>query len=332
MKTVLVIGGGAIGCITAFKLVQRGYQVTIVDKGEIGQESSRAGGGILLPLLPWNYREEVNQLAFSGIAQHPALYQELLTQTGIDPEYYVCGMEVLPPFDRETALTWCAQHGVDAEMKSSTLGESLWLPQVAQIRPPRLMRALRAWLFKHGVRIIEHTEVQAPTAMGEVIWQTTAGELLPAEMTVVTTGAWAGRFLQDIYPAPIKPIRGQILQYQLTEQAFPHIYYQDGFYIIPRKDGVVIAGSTLEDVGFDKNITEEAREALKRKSEAIVPQLKNQLIIKHWCGLRPGSPDNIPLMMRHPDIANLYFNVGHFRYGVTMAPESAERLVQLMDA
>jgi len=107
--------------------------------------------------------------------------------------------------------------------------------------------------------------------------------------------------------------------------------YKNGFYMIPRQDGYLLAGSTLEDVGFDASTTETVRDEIAAKAEAIMPALKGQPIIKHWSGLRPGTPDNLPTISAHPDIQNLFLNTGHFRYGLTMAPASAKLVVDIME-
>jgi glycine oxidase len=119
------------------------------------------------------------------------------------------------------------------------------------------------------------------------------------------------------------------LLYQPKEN-LKQIVYQDGFYMIPRGDGYLLAGSTLEDVGFDTSTTETVRDELARKAESIMPSLKGMPIIKHWSGLRPGTPENMPTISAHPDIQNLYLNTGHFRYGLTMAPASARLVADLI--
>jgi len=106
---------------------------------------------------------------------------------------------------------------------------------------------------------------------------------------------------------------------------------QGDLYFIPRRDGHLLVGSTLEDVGFDKSTTEEARAMLLQRAAVLLPALRDMPVVKHWAGLRPGSPGNIPTIGRHPDFSNLYLNSGHFRYGVTMAPASVEVLLNEID-
>ena len=329
--SITIIGAGAVGCLTALAFAKQDWKVTLVDQGTLGGEASWAGGGILFPLLPWDYLESVNQLALAGAALYPALCAELRDSTGIDPEYQACGMRVLPPYDCSAALTWSLAHGVEAEVD----GEELWLPRVSQVRNPRLMAALRVRLAELGVTLYEHTELLPLSSDDARIkgWISRGGHRFNSDIYVVTAGAWS-RELLGAYaqPVPVKPMRGQMLLYRLLPETLPTILFQDDFYLIPRLDGHILAGSTVEDVGFDKSTTRQAGESLAAKAHQLLPQLADAPLIKHWSGLRPGSPDNTPVIGRHPAFDNLYLNTGHFRYGVTMAPSSAKLLYEQVSA
>jgi len=328
----MIIGGGIVGCMTAMELVNRGYRVTIVERNQIASqtsgESSWAGAGLVFPLLPWMYRDEVSQLALAGANRYPQVCEQLLRETGIDPELIQCGMLIKPPFDKTLATQWCIKNNVEFE----TIGEDLLLPGVAQVRNPRLLQALKQWLILHKVTLLEHTQLAPIQETGTLDGlKTTTGETLQADLFVVTSGAWSYELLKDTAAnLEIKPMRGQILLYQMPAKTLPHIIYQDGFYLLQRQDGYLLAGSTLEDVGFDTGVTEAAKREMQAKAEAIVPALKDMPIQKHWSGLRPGTPENLPTISRHPTIANLYLNTGHFRYGVTMAPASAKLITALI--
>ena len=331
--------------MTALKLAEQGCQVTVVERNIIAAqtsgESSWAGAGILFPLLPWFYKDEVNALALAGANLYPALCQRLLDETGIDPEYTVSGMLIQAPFDAALAESWCAKNNIQTQY----IGDNLLLPQVAQVRNPRLMQALKQLLIQQNVSMLEQTQLE-PLAKVDKIdgWRANihAGsgdakmKVLEADAFVVTSGAWSFELLKETAAGlNIKPMRGQILLYKLENGQAPqnsmrHIVYRDGFYMVPRRDGYLLAGSTLEDVGFDPRTTEEVKIELQAKAEAIMPSLKHAPIIKHWSGLRPGTPDNLPTIARHPTIENLYVNTGHFRYGLTMAPASAERVTELV--
>lgn len=325
--SITIIGAGAVGCLTALAFVKRDWHVTLVDQGVLGGEASWAGGGILFPLLPWNYKDAVNELAFAGAALYPALCAELHETTGIDPEFQVSGMRVLPACDA-AALEWCARHGVAAE----TDGDALLLPGVTQVRNPRLLSALKARLLDWGVSVHERTAMLPLDSSGQpglTGWSSRDGKCFKSDVYVVTAGAWSGLLLgQHSSPVQIKPMRGQMLLYKLPSPAFSEILYSEDFYLVPRRDGHVLAGSTVEDVGFDKSTTEEARKRLSERAGALVPALAGAPLVNHWSGLRPGSPDNLPTIGRHPEFDNVYLNTGHFRYGVTMAPASAELVLK----
>lgn len=320
----LIVGGGVIGLSSALELARDGATVTVLERGVCGGESSWAGGGILSPLLPWDYSSAVTDLTALSCRLFPDWVTRVAESSGIDPEYRVSGLRVMPPFDVERAVQWCAGHGVRLEQD----GEVLWLPDVAQVRNPRLIKALRLALERMGVRIVEHTEVTGIVSTEDRVERldTTAGSFA-AERYVVAAGAWSKRLLgKRGVQLDIKPMRGQMLLYRAQPGMLRHIILQNGTYLIPRDDGHILVGSTLEDVGFDKATTEEARVALHARALGMLPQLAAAEFIQHWAGLRPGSPDNIPVIARHPQMENLYLNSGHFRYGVTMAPASAQIL------
>lgn len=362
-KSALIVGGGIVGCMTAMQMVKRGFSVTIVERNQIASqtsgESSWAGAGILFPLLPWMYSDEVNQLAFAGADLYQDICQELLAETGIDAHLINSGMYILPTFDMHSASKWCLAHGLPHEIINPSANEgkklngfavedaklkrfswthltphdekALWLPTVSQVRPPYLMLALRAWLEKNKVNLLENTSLKPLQETQSLnAWQTTSGEKLSADVFIVTSGAWSFELLKDTASKlNIKPMRGQILLYK-PAQNLAHIVYKDGFYMVPRRDGYLLVGSTLEDVGFDASTTEKVRDELQIKAARIMPSLQDLPIIKHWSGLRPGTPENLPTIGAHPNIQNLYLNTGHFRYGLTMAPSSAKKLLGLI--
>ena len=322
--------------MTALKLAQRGCQVTIVERNKIAAqasgESSWAGAGILFPLLPWFYKDAVNQLAMAGANLYPIICDELKRETGIDPQYMQSGLQIQPPFDETAAIDWCKSYQILIEKNT----QGLFLPSIAQVRPPNLLQALKQRLIQQNVTLLENTQLEPLKNVQKIdSWKVSNGEVLAADAFIVTSGAWSFELLKDTAAnLNIKPMRGQILLYDLSNQAMQdlpaNIIYQDGFYLVPRRDGYLLAGSTLEDVGFDTRTTEDVKQALKTKAESILPVLKDMPIHKHWSGLRPGTPDNLPTIATHPTIENLYLNTGHFRYGLTMAPESARRLAELI--
>lgn len=335
----LIIGAGGIGLATALELAKTGAKITLIDRQCVGREASWAGGGILFPLLPWHYAEVVTTLASYSQTLYPAWSQLLHETSDIDPEYQACGMLVLPPFDTEAALDWCSAHQMPFEYPpllqpplESFHDEALWLPQVAQVRNPRLLQALRHTVEQQQVNIVEHAEfLHWEIRNGKITGiLTTAGHHHAANY-IVTSGAWSPLLLQKLGSTPqLYPVRGQMLLFQGEPNWLNTILFHQGVYIIPRQDGHILVGSTLEEVGFDKNTTETARALLHKHALKLLPQLASAPLVQHWAGLRPGSIRNIPTIDRHPQFENLFLNSGHYRYGVTMAPASAELLCCLM--
>lgn len=336
----LIIGAGLIGYTTARELVKSGASVTILERGQAGREASWAGGGILSPLLSWHYSDAVTRLAEWSRRLYPSLTEELLAQTGIDPEYRVSGMLVLPPFDAEQAQGWCAAYKVRlVEMNSRDIAprlarseSALWLPEIAQVRPPRLLRALRRWLETNGVIIEEQTAATRLNVAGArvISASTNRGEYRTGQV-IICAGAWSQHVLGSHgLDLQIGPVRGQMLLFRVAPGTLQLIVLCDDFYLIPREDGQVIAGSSVEEVGFDKSTTPELKRLLLEKAHGLLPELTASTLTAHWAGLRPGSPGNIPTIARHPRLSNLYINSGHYRYGMTMAPGSARMLANLV--
>ena len=141
-----------------------------------------------------------------------------------------------------------------------------------------------------------------------------------------STGAWAPQLdsaEEKLQSPSITPIKGQIIALRGCPVKLSHILFKQGHYLIPRKDGLILAGSTLEQVGYENSVTELARNELWEKSIAILPELESSHIAYHWAGLRPGSPSNLPTIGPHPKVKGLFLNCGHYRYGIAMAPRSA---------
>jgi glycine oxidase len=208
----------------------------------------------------------------------------------------------------------------------------MWLPNVAQVRNPRLMQALREAALRAGIAIHEQTPATRLLTDGtRVTGVATPRGTFAADSVVVTAGAWSGGLLAELGHAPeIAPVRGQIVLFKATPGLLPCVLYRRGHYLVPRADGHILAGSTLEEVGFDKTTTNQARIELLDFAYSLVPALRRAKIVTQWAGLRPGSPGNLPTIDRHPELENLYVNSGHFRYGVTMAPAAGEVLLHRM--
>lgn len=285
------------------------------------------------PLLPWNYADPLSKLALHSMAEYADWVANIEAQSGQFAEYWRCGMEVFGLDQPEAALDWCKSHDLTAQTQHTSMNESLWLPDIAQVRNPRLVAALRKAVIKLGGTIHTHCEAKAATSQsGRMQAIVTEQSVFKADRFVLSTGAWAGLTIPGLTGTPnIRPIRGQMLLFKLEPGTLNKILFRNGLYLIPRRDGHILVGSTLEDAGFDKSTDIATRQRLHAKAEELLPILGSIQPVQHWAGLRPGSPDNIPIIDRHPDFDNVFVNTGHYRYGVTLAPASAELLVDLME-
>ncbi|WP_043308909.1 glycine oxidase ThiO [Pseudomonas sp. ML96] len=345
MGKVLVVGGGVAGMLAASLLAAEGWVVQLIDRLGLGSEASWAGGGIVSPLYPWRYGAAVSALSNWSRAYYPALGARLYGATGVDPEVRQTGLYWLDLEDEQRALEWSAQEG--GALCSVSRSEVLQrLPQVgngfqravhmadvANVRNPRLLQALRMSLAdSSGVQVLEHCAVSSFLLNGGRVTgvMTTAGSI-QADHVVLAAGAWSGELLAPLgIHLPVEPVKGQMILYKCAEDFLPAMVLAKGRYAIPRKDGHILVGSTLEHVGFDKTPTEEALVSLKASAEELLPALADAEVVGHWAGLRPGSPEGIPFIGEVPQYPGLWLNCGHYRNGLVLAPASCELLKNLM--
>lgn len=343
---VLVVGGGVVGALSALALArQDDFQVTLLEASGLGGESSWAGGGIVSPLYPWRYSPAVSCLATLSQGFYPALAADLLEHTGIDPEVYVTGLYWLDLEDEVMATSWALQEGIslaavarqELRQKMPPLSEhfsrALYQSAVSNVRNPRLMKSLRAALLEHpSVTFVEQSRVTGFLRDGaRLIGVETSQARWMADRVVLAAGAWSGELLATLdLHLPVEPVKGQMILYKCEPDYLPAMVLAEGRYAIPRRDGHVLVGSTLEHVGFDKTPTGGALASLKASAERMLPGLAQREVVGHWAGLRPGSPDGIPFIGEVPELPGLWLNCGHYRNGLVLAPASCELLKNLM--
>lgn len=344
MYDVIIIGGGLLGMLSARELAQAGQKVALFDRGQTGRESTWAGGGILSPLYPWRFDDAVTALARWGQPRYAALAEQLREESGVDPEYESSGLLILDSEEQDTALAWARRWQVDVQPVDAArirqlepqLGEipeqGLWLPGVGQLRNPRLAQAVRGSLDALGVRIYEqHPVEELLIEAGHVHGVKSRGEIFPAHRVVIAGGAWSAGLLAPLgIELPVRPVRGQMILYRGKPGEVRRIVLSRDRYVIPRRDGRVLVGSTIEEVGFDKSTTDQALHELGDEARRLVPKLAGYPVEHHWAGLRPGSPHGIPYIYEVPGVAGLYLNTGHFRNGVVLGFASARLLGDLL--
>lgn len=346
---VLIVGGGVIGLMSALELSQAGCNVTILDKQDFGQAASWAGGGILSPMYPWRYPDAVNQLARFGKSMYQAWQPFLQQTTGLDIEINPSGMLILDETDFNTGLGW-ATHDCDPQQTAQLLTDealhqinprlnpdicqALWFPELANIRNPRLLKTLIAFLKQQpNVSMQPFTTVQRFDIKNNSICAVVddKGTHWQADQYVIATGAWSGLLSQQFnWHVPVKPIQGQMILFKAPAQWLPSMVMQQGIYLIPRLDGHIVCGSSTDDVGFNTDVNAETGVRLQHTAYQLVPELQNMPIVHAWAGLRPSVPDGVPYIGSAPKLSNLWLNCGHFRNGLVMAPASARLLKQQM--
>ncbi len=341
---VAIVGAGVMGLMLARELGFHGIAVELLDKSVAANEASWAGGGIISPLYPWRYSEPVTRLATWSQAYYPNLIESLEAESGIDPELSRHGLLMLSVADRAQALAWAQthQHWIELIGKDQVYRlepnlaegyqEALWLQQIASVRNPRLLKALLTIVRAHPNICLRECANILPLAQPDGRLEallTDAGERIEADAFVFCSGAWTASLLPTL-PRSIQPVKGQMILFEARPGLVNRIVLRDGKYVIPRRDGMVLAGSTLEYTGFDKSLSDAAREALADMAIDLFPALAEARIAHHWSGLRPGSSDGVPFIGRVPGFDNVYANVGHFRNGLVLAPASVHVMSSLL--
>ncbi|UTA80352.1 glycine oxidase ThiO [Halomonas sp. XH26] len=346
MQDVLIIGGGVIGMMTALQLAEAGCSVTLVERRRCGEEASWAGGGIVSPLYPWRYSEPVSNLSRYAEQEYPQLATRLFEETGIDPEYRQKGLLYLGVNDGDMAFNWARRLGKPLEAVSGSfiytkepwlaegIESGLWMPTLGSIRNPRLCQALRARLMTlPRVTLEEGLTVEGLCVQqGRVTGIETSCGRIAAGQVVLCGGAWSGVLLDRLGIAlPVRPVKGQMMLFRTQpmaegRQLLERVVLADGRYLIPRGDGRVLIGSTLEEADFDKTPTVDAYESLRQSALAMLPALAGCPIEHHWAGLRPAAPNGVPFIGELPEIKGLFVNAGHYRNGLVLAPASARLL------
>ncbi|WP_296277639.1 glycine oxidase ThiO [Pseudomonas sp. UBA7530] len=344
-EKILIVGGGAIGMLSTLLLARSGADVCLLEGRALGRESSWAGGGIVSPLYPWRYSAAVTALAHWSQDFYPGFAQRLLDETGVDPEVHVTGLYWLDLDDEAEALVWAQREGRplysvdiaeayrDVPVLGSGFERAVHMPGVANVRNPRLVKALRAALAAMpNVELREHCPVTGfIQERGQICGVTTADGEIRADRVLLAAGAWSGELLETLgLELPVEPVKGQMILYKCAEDFLPSMVLAKGRYAIPRRDGHILVGSTLEYAGFDKTPTDTALDSLKASAEELLPALKGAEVVGHWAGLRPGSPEGIPFIGELPSHPGLWLNCGHFRNGLVLAPASCQLLVDLM--
>lgn len=344
MPDCIIVGGGAIGLLTARQLFLEGVDVLLLEKGPLGGESSWAGGGIISPLYPWRYDDSVNILAERSKEIYPELSKTLLEETGSDCELISSGLFTVIADGQDDVLNWAQQWSVDASYIDDTksihgiepavgdvVDKGIWMPDIQQIRNPKLVKALKASFDHLAIPYQEHTEVEEIIVEnGKVSGVRAKQQTFLADKVIIASGAWSAQFNVTKSSVDVLPVKGQMIMYKGEPDLVKRIILSEGHYVIPRKDGRILAGSTLEKIGFDKTISSSALDELHHAAVELIPLLSGLEVERQWAGLRPGTEKGIPYICHHDEVEGLFVHAGHFRNGIVLGAASAELMADII--
>jgi glycine oxidase len=344
---VAVIGGGVIGLAVAWRAAQRGLRVVVLERGEPGHGTSRVAAGMIAPISEARRREQpLLALGLESARAYPAFVEELREASGMDPGYLSCGTLVAArDADEAAGLERELELRVELGLPASRLRSSearqlepalapairlaLDVPDDHAIDPRLLTAALATAVTRAGVDLRVGVEVASVVVEGDHLGgvRLAGGELVGADQVVIAAGAWSGAIagLPDEARVPINPVKGQIIR--LRDPAGPGLLtralrmYGVG-YVVPRGDGRYVLGATMEERGFDTTVTAGPLFELLRDAIELLPGLSELVIDELSAGLRPGTPDNAPLIGPGM-LAGLHWAAGHFRHGILLTPITA---------
>lgn len=353
---VAIIGGGVIGCAIAWRLGQAGLRVAVIERGDVGEEATRAAGGMLAPLAEADEADEFFRLAVASRAMYAQFARDLRDASGIDVEYRTEGTLYLslaeeddPELDRR--WRWQREAGLHVErldhgcvlklepLLNQSLRWALKYPDDHQVNNRRLMAAVHLAAIKAGVEFRTQTEarrllVESTGGRKRVRGLETTRGLIESGCLVIAAGSWSGLlgFAGDDSPPVLKvePVRGQMVAVDMPTPPVDHVIYSRRGYLIPRLGGFLIAGSTTEMVGYDRRVTGGGLASIVAAAGEILPAFKGLAITETWAGLRPRTADEWPILGADPRIEGLVYATGHYRNGILLAPITAQALSELI--
>jgi glycine oxidase len=341
----VVIGGGVIGCAIARRAARGGLSVLVLERGACGAEASHAAAGMLSPLAEANEPGPFLELLLAAREIYPGFAAAISEETGADVGYGDAGTlflslraeddaELEHRFGWQRAAGLCVQRltaGETREMEpavSPAVRFGLRFPGDHQVDNRALAAALPVAAERAGARVRCGAEVVALLLGGgrAAGVELADGTRIAAGAVVVAGGSWAGQLRGLPRPVPVEPVHGQLLAIDTTPPLFRHVVDSPRCYLVPRACGRVIAGATVERVGYRKAVTPWGIRRLLEGAVEIAPALEHAPLAETWSGLRPGTPDGLPILGRDPHVPNLLYATGHFRNGILLTPLTGEAI------
>jgi len=332
---VIVIGGGIIGLSLALELRKKDARVLVIDRGEPGREASYAAGGMLVDCSA-ETPGALQPLATASARMYPEFVHELQIESGLHVDLRDQGAIVFPPpehvhqrpeFKLETLLPASV---AELEPALAQPDRPAFYLKERSVDPRGLTSAALAAAKRRGVDFSSGDAVTAVNlADGRVSGVTTKKTSFLAPKVVNCAGAWSGQIAP--HAIPTRPVKGQMLcLISPSRELLRHVIRSPEIYLIPRSDGRILVGTTVEEAGFDKRTDVATIQRLHRAAVAMVPELRNAKILEDWAGLRPGTPDSLPILGATAT-PGYYVATGHFRDGILLAPITAHVMAQVIE-
>ena len=349
---VAIVGGGVIGLSLAYELSRRGHEIVVADRERMGRQSSWAGAGVFPPSNDETAIHPLEHLEARSDQLHPKWAADLKQQTGINNGFSRCGgLYLARTVGEKAALAGAAGEWRERKFEATALSQSelknrfsrlgclddenmiaWWVPGETQLCNPHHLKALVAACQINGVKLLEECgEVILDRRDHEVrgiVLPNRDNELVTADAYCVTAGAWAQKIVSEL---PMVPVRGQMLLYKLDKAPFAAVINEGSRYLVPRQDGHVLFGATIEEAGFDTSTTTAGLANLQQHAADLLPSLTEDRLIKSWAGLRPGTFDGFPYIGTLANHDNLFIAAGHFKAGLHLAPATAEAVADLVE-
>jgi glycine oxidase len=349
---VVVVGGGPIGMAIAWKAAEQGMRATVVDP-DPGSGAAAAAAGMLAPVTEAHFGEEaLLRLNLDSAARWPAFAAEVEAAAGLSVGFRTGGTVVVAldaddhawltqlfEFQRSLGLDVTRLRAAEVRAREPGVHPAVRSGMIAagenRVDPRALTAALAAAAARAGAEIVQDRAVAVDCDATRVTAVRTAGgATITAPIVVLAAGCWSGTIagLPDAARPPVRPVKGQILTLQgppVTTASVRGQVHGSGIYLVPRDDGRLVVGATVEDRGWDTTVTAGATYELLRDAAAIVPEVSELALVETRAGLRPGSPDNAPLIGRGA-LDGLVVATGHFRNGILLTPVTADAIVDLL--
>jgi glycine oxidase len=337
---VVIIGGGIIGLSLSIALRKHGATVLIVERGEPGREASHAAGGMLVD-CPLETHAALQPLATASARMYPEFAYELEVESGMKVDLRDHGAIVFPRAEQlhEWQEAWRASVAISARARElqpglASTSRPAFFVKERSVDPRALTTATFKAAKNRRVDFSSGNEVTSVTiADGRATGVATTKSIFSAANVVNCAGAWSGQIaFGPIAPCsfPIRPVKGQMLCLASpSRELLKHVIRSPEVYLIPRSDGRILAGATVEEAGFDKRTDPATMQRFHRAAIALIPELRNAKILDDWAGLRPGTPDALPILGA-TSTPGYYVATGHFRDGILLAPITAEIMTDVI--